>query len=223
MAALERKGLAENTLLIFTSDNGPETTAYERIREHQHYSMGSLRGLKRDTWEGGHRVPLLARWPGIVEPNTVCDELVCVSDLMATAADIVGAELPADAGEDSFSMLPALSRVAGGNEQREATHAVRESVIHHTCSGRFAIRRGDWVFIDAPSGDDNREPDWFRQERGCEPHDHPGELFDLRQDPAETRNVYADHPEVVQELKALLEQQKRDGRSAKRKSSQSRM
>jgi len=199
MEALERRGIADNTLLIFASDNGPEHFAYPAIQEFGHYSMAHLRGLKRDTWEGGHRVPFIARWPGHTPAGGLCSQLTSHGDLLATCAQIVGEELPAGAGEDSVSMLSLLE---GGQEP------TRAFAVHHSCRGRFAIRRGKWVFIDAPSGDDNKEPDWFKQERGYTPHDHPGELFDLEQDIAERANLYGEHPEVVAELKALLEEAK---------------
>ncbi len=195
MDALDRTGLADNTLLIFTSDNGPENSAYERIREHGHCSMDGLRGLKRDTWEGGHRIPCLARWPGVTPPASTCNQLVSLGDLMATCADLLGAELPHGAGEDSVSILPLL---------RGDDEPVRAYAVHHSCAGRFAVRRGDWVFIDAPSGDDNREPDWFKAERGYLPHDFPGELFNLQDDLVERHNRYADQPDIVAELAALL-------------------
>jgi len=208
ITALDRKGVAENTLLIFTSDNGPEREirvppdpgAYERIRVYGHYSMAHLRGIKRDTWEGGHRVPFIARWPGVTPPGAICDQLVSLGDLMATSAQLMGVELPKAEGEDSVSMLPLL--------QGRTDAPVRDFVIHHSCSGRFAIRKGDLVFIDAPSGDDNREPDWFKKERGYTPHDCQGELFNLRDDIVERTNLYAEHPEVVRELSQLLEQTK---------------
>jgi arylsulfatase A-like enzyme len=125
---------------------------------------------------------------------------------MATVAAITGAKIPDNAGEDSVNILPVLLGEPLGRPVREAT-------VLHSCFGKYAIRKGNWVFIDAPSGDDNREPEWFKKERGYEPHDQPGELFDLRQDLSERRNLYAEHPDVVSELKALLEKYKRDGRS----------
>ncbi|HUW62647.1 MAG TPA: sulfatase-like hydrolase/transferase [Candidatus Bathyarchaeia archaeon] len=206
LKALEQNGLAEDTLVIFTSDNGPENYAYARVREHLHYSMGQLRGIKRDTWEGGHRVPFLARWPGRTSPGTIRDEILCLTDLMATVAAVVGAELPEDAGEDSYSMFPALVG-------EKLSSPIREATVHHSCSGRFAIRKGRWVFIDAPTGDDNKEPLWFKKERGYVPHDQPGELYDLSRNLTESTNVYAENPEIAGDLKTLLEKYKREGRS----------
>ena len=98
-------------------------------------------------------------------------------------------------------MLPLL--------QGDTQTVVRRSAVHHSCSGRFAIRKDDWVFIDAPSGDDNKEPDWFKKERGYTSHDHPGELFNLREDIAERKNLYAERPEVVQDMARLLADVKR--------------
>lgn len=207
--AIDRCGLADNTLVIFASDNGPENFAYARIREFGHYSMGDLRGLKRDTWEGGHRVPFMARWPGRIKPGTTSSETVCHVDLMATLAALLGIRLPEDAAEDSYSILPAL---LGEKLQKP----IREAVVHHSCNGKFAIRQGNWVFIDAPTGDDNKEPDWLKKERGYEPHSHPGELYDLSLDLGERRNLYAEHPDKVRTLKALLEKYKTEGRSAPR-------
>jgi len=204
VSALERKGIAQNTLLVFTSDNGPENTAYGRIREYGHDSMAHLRGLKRDVWEGGHRVPFLARWPGVTPNGAICNATVSLGDLTATATAIVGEDLPADAGEDSFNMLSLL---------RGDAAPVRESIIHHSMRGKFAIRKGNWVFIDAPTGDDNREPDWFKRERGYRLHDLPGELYNLEDDIAEARNLHAEKPEMVRDMKDLLEEQKTSGRS----------
>lgn len=201
MDALERSGQADNTLLIFTSDNGPERNTpddigvYERVRQYGHYSMGPLRGIKRDAWEGGHRVPFVARWPQGAASGAVCDQLVVLGDLMATCAEITGATLAADQGEDSVSFLPLLSDVNTPS---------RDHAVHHSMTGRFAVRRSDWVFIDSPSGGDNEEPDFFSQERGYTPHELPGELYDLRQDLSERVNRYAEEPELVRELTALL-------------------
>ena len=206
LKAIEDGKIAGETLVIVTSDNGPETLAYPRIREHQHYSMGSLRGVKRDAWEGGHRVPFFARWPGRIPAGSVVDETICHVDLMATLAAILGAPLPSDAGEDSVDLLPALLG-------RPHSKPLREGTVHHTGTGRFAIRQGPWVFIDAPTGDDNKEPETLKQERGYAPHDQPGELFDLASDPGEHKNLYADRPDEVKRLKALLEKYKAEGRS----------
>ena len=210
LKALDDGKVAGNTLVIVTSDNGPETLAYARIREYQHYSMGDLRGIKRDAWEGGHRVPFLARWPGQIPPGSVSGEVICHVDLMATLAAILEVPLPNDAAEDSVSILPALLG-------RPHARPLREATVHHTGSGRFAIRQGSLVFIDAPTGDDNgnnnREPDWMKLERRYSPHDQPGELYDLAKDPSEKTNLYASRPDDVKRLKALLEKYKAEGRS----------
>ena len=213
--ALKRSGVADNTLVIFTSDNGPEVAsevtpgAYDRVRQFQHSSMGALRGVKRDAWEGGHRVPFIARWPGKIKAGAVSDETMCHVDFMATVAAVLGAKLPDHAAEDSVNVLPVLLGDA-------LTAPAREATVHHSISGKFAIRRGDWVLIVAPSGDDNRadgEPQWLKDERGYTNHDQPGELFNVREDPAERYNHFAEKPEIVRELKALLERYKREGRS----------
>jgi arylsulfatase A-like enzyme len=213
--ALKRTSLEGETLVVFTSDNGPEITGevkvgvYDRAQQFRHYSMGPLRGAKRDTWEGGHRVPFLARWPGTIAAGSVSDQTIAHVDFMATVAAILGTTLPDNAGEDSVSIFPVLLGVA-------ASAPVREATVHHSASGQFAIRQGDWVLIDAPSGDDNRkrgEPDWLKKERGYTANDLPGELFDLREDLSQRRNLYFERPEVVRRLKQLLEKYKRDGRS----------
>ena len=213
--ALKQTGVADNTLVIFTSDNGPEISgevnpgAYDRVPQYHHYSMGELRGAKRDSWEGGHRVPFIARWPGTIKAGTVSDETICHVDVMATVAAILDVKLPANAAEDSVSLLPLL-------RGEHLDHPVREATVHHSAQGRFAIRKGDWVLIDAPTGDDNGrkgEPEWLAKERGYVRDELPGQLFDLREDLSQRRNRFAEKPEVVTELKALLEKYKRDGRS----------
>ncbi len=215
LAALAAAGVADNTLVIVTSDNGPEITgevkngAYDRLKDHGHASTGPLRGAKRDAWEGGHRVPFVARWPGKIPAGTTCSETVCHVDLMATLAAALGVTLPADAAPDSVNVLPALR-----GEKRAAP--LREATVQHSGQGKFAIRKGDWVLILAPTGDDNGkagEPDWFRKDRGYAAHSEPGELFDLAADPAQKTNRYAAEPDKVKELAALLERYVTDGRS----------
>jgi arylsulfatase A-like enzyme len=215
LEALERAGVAKDTLVIFTSDNGPEITgevkpgAYDRARQYGHFSMGLLRGAKRDLWEGGHRVPFLACWPGKIRAGTVSDETICLVDFLATVAALLEVKLPDNAGEDSYNLLPML---LGQKRDRP----IREATVHHSASGKFALRRGDWVLIDAPTGDDNGargEPPWFKEPRGYVSHKQSGELYNVREDLAERHNRYAEQPEKVRELKGLLEKYIRDGRS----------
>ena len=212
MDALDRAGLADNTLVIFTCDNGRVVTGevkngvYDRLRDHQHASMGALRGAKRDLWEGGHRVPFVARWPGQIRAGSVSDETICHVDLLATLAAILNVKLPDNAGEDSYNILPAL---VGEKLDRP----IREATVHHSGKGKFALRQGSWVFLDAPTGDENKEPAWFQKSRGYEPHSHAGELYDLSEDLPQRRNLFAEQPDKARELKTLLEKYKRDGRS----------
>ena len=215
LEALQRAGVMENTLVIFTSDNGPEITGevkpgtYDRVEQFGHRSSGELRGAKRDAWEGGHRVPFIARWPGKVQAGTVSDETICHVDFMATVAAILDENLPDNAAEDSVNVLPVLLG------ERLST-PLREATVHHSAQGKFAIRQRDWVFIDAPSGDDNGargEPQWLKDQRSYTQHSHAGELFNLREDPAQRHNRYAEKPELVRELKTLLEKYLREGRS----------
>jgi arylsulfatase A len=217
LATLTRTGLATNTLLIFTSDNGPEVVetnpgAYERIDRYGHWSMDGLRGVKRDTWEGGHRVAFLARWPGQIPSGATSAETICHVDLLATCAALLGAKLPSDAAEDSYNILPAL-------QGKQPKRPIREATVLHGGNGSFAIRQGDWVLIDTPSGDCNGgrnrpgEPEWFKQERGYTRNEFPGELYNLRDDLAQRHNLYGEKPAVVRRLKALLEKYKTEGRS----------
>jgi len=211
--ALKRARLAENTLVIFTSDNGPEidgeigTGAFERIRKYDHASMGSLRGVKRDAWEGGHREPFIVRWPGHTPAGKVSDQFFIFTDLMATFAGLTGDTLPNDAAEDSVNMLPAL---LGGKIERPAGVMVG-------ISGKPALRQGDWVLIAAPTGRENPlpggEPDWFRKQRGYTDDHEPYELFNLRDDPAQRVNRAATEGERVQTMLALLQKFQREGRS----------
>ncbi len=217
LQTLARTGLATNTLVIFTSDNGPEVReiepgAYDRIERYRHWSMEGLRGAKRDLWEGGHRVPFIARWPDHIPAEKVSSETICEVDFMATFARLLNINLPPNAGEDSYNILPALL-----GEPLE--HHIREATILHGGNGAFAIRQGNWVLIDAPTGDANAgkkhegEPEWFKRQRGYESDTLPGELYRLDEDLAEGGNLYAKNPEVVRHLKALLKKYKSSGRS----------
>lgn len=195
LAALEKHGFADNTLVIFSSDNGPERYAYDRIRNSGHRSMGPLRGLKRDIWEGGHRVPFVIRWPGTVPAGKVSDGLISQIDLYATIAAIVGAEIPDGSAEDSYNQL-ALWNGSG--------LTARDTLVHNTNPRGYALRHGDWVLIDAQSGRVSAVPAWFNEANGYSGNSLPGELYNLRDDLAQKTNLFAERPEKVAELKALL-------------------
>ena len=195
LAALDENGFAENTLVIFTSDNGAESIAYERIQKHGHRSSGSLRGVKRDLWEGGHRVPFLVRWPGKITPGKVSGELVSQVDLMATLAAVVDYRLPAGAAEDSYNLLPLWTLTAPGP---------RITIIHNTNKNAYAVRHLQWLLVDTKSGGVSKVPAWFDKENGYLPDDQPGELYDLSADLAQKNNLFAAQPDRVAELKSLL-------------------
>jgi arylsulfatase A len=213
LATLDRLGVADDTLVLFSSDNGPETTSVVHMRaDHAHDGARPWRGMKRDQWEGGHRVPLLARWPGRIAPGSVSRQTVCLTDVMATCAAVSGATLPDDAAEDSFDLSSVL---IGGDGDRP----IRDYTLHQTISLALAIRRGPWKYLDhRGSGGNNYE------NPGLKPFalpdtapDASGQLYHLDNDPGETTNLYHRHPEIVKQLQALLEQSRRDGRSAPRR------
>jgi arylsulfatase A len=206
LKALENNGFEKNTIVIFTSDNGPEKYAYQRILNYDHYSMGNFRGLKRDLWEGGHRIPFIVRYPGIVPAGAVSNELICQTDLMATIAAFLDIRLPENAGEDSFNMISVFK---GEPLQKH----VRDYVIHHSPDGSLAIRKDNWVLIEAPSGDVSKEPEWIKQKFSYPSDTTPMVLYDLTSDMKESKNLYADYPEKVNELSILLEKSRIAGRS----------
>jgi arylsulfatase A-like enzyme len=206
LAALERAKMADDTLVIFTSDNGGHWTDADARRWAGHRANGPWRGQKSDIHEAGHRVPLIARWPRRIRPGSSSDQTVCLVDLLATCAVIVGdgvGKLPADAAEDSYDILPALLGRA------EAGKPVRGPLVLHSGNGLFALRDGDWKFVDG-LGSGGFTPPRNVRPKGGEP---AGQLYNLRDDPAEQKNVYAENPQIVARMKALLERYKREGRS----------
>ena len=209
MASLHETGLDQNTLVFFSSDNGPEVGTVLAMREtHDHDGAFPWRGMKRDNWEGGHRVPTIAWWPGVIEPVATCDQTICLTDLMATTAAILGVQLPNDAAEDSFNLAPLLLS--------SVRTPIRDYTLHQTISLDLAIRRGKWKYLaHRGSGGNNYDSPklrpWAIPEREPEA---PGQLYDLEADPGETTNLYRRHPEVVAELDAILKATIASGRSA---------
>jgi arylsulfatase A-like enzyme len=203
LAELDKAGLTENTLLFFTSDNGCSPAAdVKHLEAEGHYPSAQFRGYKADIWDGGHRIPYIVRWPGKIEAGAHSAELGCLTDLMATTADLLGVELPPNAAEDSVSMVPALF---------QKPHApLREAVVHHSIDGCFAIRKGKWKLeLAAGSGGWAAPREYAAVQQGLPPI----QLYDMEADESETKNVAADHPDIVKELTALLNNYVAEGRS----------
>lgn len=199
LAALEAQGLAENTLVIFSADNGAETAAFERLEEFDQWSSGPYRGVKRDIYEGGHRVPFIVRWPGEIEAGSTSHEVVSQVDLAATFADIVGYPLSEDEAIDSYNLLPVLNG-------EDYARPLRNATVQNTSAGKYALRQGDWVLIDAPSGSARAESNDYLQHFKLEGYGkgNPGLLFNLKNDPRQSKNLYAKHPEKVASMRSLL-------------------
>ena len=213
MSKLDQLGYGENTLVIFTSDNGPEVpTVIDMRKTHKHDGARPWRGVKRDQWEGGHRVPFIARWPKKIKDGSTSAQTICLTDVMATCAALTGATIPPNAAEDSYNILPVLLGQAGDKP-------VREYTLHQTISLALAIRHGNWKYLDHKgSGGNNygREGEWGMKQFALPERapDAPGQLYDLSKDPGETTNLYNEYPEIVKALKGKLEEYKTSGRSA---------
>lgn len=203
LKALDGQGIAENTVVILTSDNGCSPSAdYPALLVKGHNPSGKYRGHKADIYEGGHRVPFLVRWPAKVKAGQTSTQLTCLIDFTATAAEITGATLPETAAEDSFSFLPALLGEASNGP-------LRASLVSHSINGNFAIREGNWKLALCPGSGG-----WSEPHPGKEPAGSPQvQLFDLEADLAETQNLQAEHPEIVANLTQKLETLIADGRS----------
>lgn len=197
--ALKQAGLAENTIVIFTSDNGAHWLP-EDIATTQHQANAHFSGMKSDVWEGGHRVPFIVTWPQGIKNGKRSDEVICTTDLMATCAEMIGVSLSENSGEDSFSFWKVLTG-------ESYTAPLREATIHHSISGEFALRQGDWVYIDCKGSGG-----WSKRE-GKDAQLPPVQLYNVVEDPQEMNNLCEQYPEKVVAMKALLEKYKNEGRS----------
>jgi len=205
LTAIDNAQMSDDTLVIFTSDNGP--TWFERDVQHfGHDSSGGLRGMKADAWEGGHRMPFIARWPNNVSAGSTSNQLLCFTDFLATFAELLGTSLSEDAGPDSFSFLSALT----GTEADESNARLNFVMRAGSDATMMTIRTGDWKLITGigSGGFSRREDKVSRQ-----PGDPPGQLYDLADDRAETTNLYAQYPEIVTRLTAELTRVVDSGRS----------
>ena len=229
LQAIEASDIASNTLVFLTSDNGvapyvgagpeqlkeleakgfspkqEEKGHFQRYKELEamgQYSSYVFRGHKADIWEGGHRIPLMVRWPGKIKPGSTSSQLVSLADFMATCADILHVKIPADAGEDSVSLLPVLLG--------KATAPVNKAVVFHSINGSFAIQEGQWKLELCPGSGGWGDPRPNSKEARTLP---AVQLYNLAKDISERTNEYAAHPEIVIRLTKVLEQYVADGRS----------
>jgi arylsulfatase A-like enzyme len=198
-------GISENTLIIFASDNGCSPAAkIDELVAKGHYPSYIYRGYKADIFEGGHRIPFIVKWPAKIKNSSISDQTICTTDLMATCAELVGYSLIDSEGEDSFSFLPII-------DNDEKTKYLREATVHHSINGSFAIRKDEWKLIMCPGS-------------GGWSYPTPGnkavieglpkiQLYNLKNDPAETNNLESLNPDKVNELRELLIKYIDDGRS----------
>jgi arylsulfatase A-like enzyme len=185
--ALEDAGIAEDTLVIFTSDNGHLPTEWNELVDAGHFPSGPYRGRKADIWEGGHRVPFMIRWPGRIEAGAVSDDILSLNDIFATCSELLGVKLPPDAGEDSISFL---STVLGESDQPHRDH-----VVSHSVGGEFAYTEGPWKVVF------RNETTNRNQSRG---KPRIVELYNLQSDIDESDNRYGQEPEIAERLSENL-------------------
>ena len=203
LRALDEHGFTSNTMVILSSDNGAVNQGYQpgpKAEYQGHLANGLLRGQKTEIYEGGHRVPFLVRWPGFVAPASHCDQLIANTDLLATTAELVGQRLADDAGEDSFSFLPALLH-------QRPTQPLRGTIVHDSWKGQYAIREGNWKLLLCQGGGGLG---WKAETDATQPS---GQLFNLAEDLGENRNLYKEHPEIVKRLTTLFEKIRHENRS----------
>jgi arylsulfatase A len=199
LEAIDQCRIASNTLVIYTSDNGSfmlrrdskdaaghvDDETIQAFRFDRHRSNHVFRGTKADIWEAGHHVPFLARWPGVIEQESSCDQTICLVDFFATAAEIAEARVPEGAAQDSFSLLPLM--------HGKPWASPRDPVIHHSAGGAFAIRQGQWKLVLCNGSGGRQQP------RG-KPFEKPFFLFDMTSDISERNNLIDDHPEIARKL-----------------------
>ena len=203
MQALDESELARNTLVLFTCDNGTSPKCgFPELEQAGVQLRKNWRGWKADAYEGGHRVPFVVRWPGQVEAGARCDQTITLTDIMATCAEVAGHDLPSDAGEDSASLLGLLR-----GEHDEPPHDI---VVHHSSTGRFAVRKGRWKLLFCHGSGGWSPPNEAAAIKAGLP---PIQLYDLDADPKETTNLQAEHPDVVRQLTRELRTLVEAGRS----------
>jgi len=201
-SALERWGMTDKTLIIFTSDNGCSKAAgIDKLAAQGHQVSAHLRGSKADIWDGGHRIPFIARWPGKIKPGSTSNQLICLVDLFATVQELTGERVTGIGCEDSVSFLPALLG--------KPIESTRAGIVHHSITGHFAYRQGKWKLCLAKASGGWSSP----KENQSPPGSPTGQLYDMQADPSETNNLYESKPEIVERLLSELKSDVVSGRS----------
>ncbi|MBT4411798.1 MAG: sulfatase-like hydrolase/transferase [Bacteroidetes bacterium] len=211
MDLIKNLGIDDNTLIVFNADNGAETVHVDWMRQdHMHDASGGWRGMKRDGWEGGHRVPFIVRWPQTFPAGQISDQMINTTDIFATLASVVGYKLDADDARDSYDMLPAMLGI------QDEKASIRPYLLTQSFRGEFQIRQENWKYLDhTGSGGNNYENETMKKYALPESEpDAPGQLYNLESDPGETTNLYFTEARKRKELKKLLEKSKENGRSA---------
>jgi arylsulfatase A len=193
---LDSLGIRENTLVIFTSDNGADWKPGDKKIYPAHQANYIFRGEKSDIWEGGHHVPFIASWPKKVKAGQTTNETICLTDLLATFASIIGQKIPANSGQDSFDFSTILDNASAKSN--------RKSIVHHSIQGMFAIKSGQWKYVDGQGSGG-----WSKDESSTA--QLKSQLYDLSQDPGESNNVVEKFPEIARKLKAELDKQNASG------------
>ena len=200
LQALKTHGFTKNTLVIFSADNGAENHAFDRLQKFDQWSSGKHRGVKRDLYEGGHRVPLIMSWPGKIKPKSISHEVINQVDLAATFAKTIGYSLGKNEAIDSYNLLPVLQ----GEKYKSP---LRHATVQNTWPKKFALRQGDWVMINTPSGSTKKEVPYYLKHFKIKPFGNKTEclLFNLKEDPGQRKNLASLHPKKVIRMKNQLQ------------------
>ncbi|MEZ4901579.1 MAG: arylsulfatase [Spirosomataceae bacterium] len=206
LKTLKEKGIEENTVVIFSADNGPEHYAFTRAEKYNHFSMGDFRGLKRDVWEGGHHIPFIIKWPGQVRAGAISNELISQVDIMATLATITATKLPKNAAPDSYDLWPVI-------KEKKYKVPLREATVHNTYPKIWGLRQGEWFYMDGPSGEHSKMPESFKKLKNYKDFETKGLLFNMKNDPEQRVNLYERYPEKIREMETLLQAYRNRGYS----------
>jgi arylsulfatase A-like enzyme len=191
--AVEQSGDADNTIVIFTSDNGPYWRP-QFVKEYNHHAAYVYRGMKADAWDGGHRVPFMVRWPGHIKAGTVSNITTTLANLMSTCSALMGGDSLSKKAPDSYSVLPVLLG-------KPDSLLCQQVIMSESSQGLFAVRKGEWKLIAGRGSGGFSEPVNYTPKPG-EPK---GQLYNIREDSSEANNLYLQYPQRVQELSLLMD------------------